>query len=96
MAQSFRNQINKNLMNDWRLQGQEKYLMGVKLVWKKYKPSHRGWDHDHCEFCGLKFSLNGGDFDAGYATCDDYHWICKNCYEDFKVLFNWSVEIEPV
>ena len=79
-------------MNDWRLQGQEKYLKGIALERKKYHPYRDGWDHDHCEFCGAEFSLEGaGAFGFGYASPDNYHWICDNCFEDFKEKFDWKV-----
>ncbi len=48
--------------DDWRLQGQDKYLRGVKLRRKRYtwQPDwnpdwNPDWDHDHCDFCWAKF-----------------------------------------
>jgi len=66
---------------DWRLQGQEKYLSGVTLYYKKYIRYSDTWDHDHCEFCQVKFSLedHSGGLDEGYATKITTHWICKRC-----------------
>jgi len=78
-------------MFDWRLQGQERYLKGADLCWATYKPYREGWDHDHCEFCGRKFAIEGGDFSEGYRTGDSYRWICKDCYADFSVAFGWKV-----
>lgn len=78
-------------MADWRLQGQERYLKGVELCWAKYTPYRPGWDHDHCEFCGKKFAVQGGDFTEGYKTKDGYHWISADCFEDFKGLFEWKI-----
>ena len=78
---------------DWRLTNQEDYLQGVTLYWKKYKPYRDTWDHDHCSFCWVAFGLEGGG-DAlaeGYATEDDYHWICEKCFEDFKDMFHWRI-----
>ena len=77
-------------LDDWRLQGQEKYLKGVSLSYKKYVPYREGWEHDHCEFCGRKFMQNDPEaLEAGYVTDDNYHWVCKDCYGDFKKLFEW-------
>ena len=76
-------------MNDWRLQGQEKFLMGATLAFRKYEPYRSGWDHDHCEFCGIKFSKLAGDKNEGYVTHDMYRWICKDCFEDFRNMFHW-------
>lgn len=78
--------------NDWRRQGQENYLKEIKLVLKNYYPYRIGWDHDHCEFCGKKFSLMDGDLQKGYTTVNGYHWVCVNCFIDFKDEFNWLVE----
>jgi hypothetical protein len=72
----------------WRRQGQERYLFRVPLIAQIYRPYRVGWDHDHCEFCGRKFSLSDGLKD-GYATSDGYHWVCAECFEDFKEEFEW-------
>ncbi len=77
-------------MSDWRLQGQERYLAGVALRRKKYTRYREDWEHDHCEFCGRKFSTREGDLNDGYVTSDNYHWVCNDCYEDFKAVFNWT------
>jgi hypothetical protein len=66
--------------DDWRRQGQERYLFEAILVHRPYRQNqyNPGWDHDHCEFCGAKFSvdLSGPDFQKdGYTTEDDYYWI---------------------
>ena len=78
---------------DWRLQGQEKYLMGLTLNFQSYEPSNSKNDHDHCEFCSVEF-MKIDDHDSlteGYVTEDKYRWICKGCFEDFKDLFKWKV-----
>ena len=78
--------------DDWRRQGQVTYLRSVKLVLKDYQPYRAGWDHDHCEFCGSRFSLDGDDIRKGYSTEDRYHWICIDCFNDFKSEFSWQIE----
>lgn len=78
-------------MTDWRLRNQEPYVRDVDLYRVAYQPYRAGWDHDHCEFCGRKFAVEGGDFIEGYATRDRYHWVCAGCYEDFKRRFGWKV-----
>lgn len=63
--------------NDWRFQGQEKYLLSKTLVYKKYCNKTTTSDHDHCEFCSEKFSTAISDtLTEGYTTTNDYHWIC--------------------
>ena len=79
-------------MSDWRLQGQEEYLTGVSLVKKRYRRYRENWEHDHCEFCWRRFSENPGDLNEGYATEDEYRWICEDCYQDFKEQFRWTVK----
>jgi len=82
---------------DWRLMGQERYLEGQTLRWKEWRPYRDGWDHDHCEFChvdiaDLESTPEHPVEHAGFATLDDYHWVCKPCFEDFSERFNWRLE----
>jgi hypothetical protein len=78
--------------DDWRLQGQERYLQGIKLSLKPYQPQSSSNDHDHCEFCYTKFSnnLSAPDLREGYSTDDRYRWVCAKCYSDFKAKFQWK------
>ncbi|MGE5423030.1 MAG: hypothetical protein ACM3QW_07185 [Ignavibacteriales bacterium] len=80
--------------SDWRLQGQEEYLTGVRLTLKKWTSKNPKWDHDHCAFCWAKLSdLDIPDSqDEGYTTENDYHWICKECFLDFNEMFGWIVD----
>jgi hypothetical protein len=84
---------------DWRLTGQEGYLRGVTLVRRRYRRYRKNpeWDHDHCEFCWAKFMIEDypGVLHEGYATLDDYRWICDRCFDDFKELFDWKLAAEP-
>ena len=86
------------MVEDWRLQGQEKYLTGVELCRKRYRRTSQAWDHDHCEFCSEKFAeedLIPDSLHEGYATPDSYRWICPQCFEDFKEQFQWRVVDGP-
>lgn len=78
-------------IDDWRLQGQEKYLTGRKLKRVPFSPLSKTWDHEHCEFCWAKFSDHENDLHEGYVTEDNHTWICPECYEDFKELFQWDL-----
>jgi hypothetical protein len=40
---------------DWRLRGQQAYLHGIRLRWRRYGAWSATWDHDHCDFCWAKF-----------------------------------------
>ena len=80
-----------NQEQDWRLQGQENYLRLRKLVFKNYSDRTHKSDHDHCEFCGDKFSeLIPESLKSGYTTENDYHWICNKCFTDLKDKFEWT------
>ena len=88
--------IKELLKDDWRFTNQDRYLKGVVLRKKIYKSYSDSWDHDHCEFCWNKFMedcLNLKDCStSGYNTKDGKRWICKECFEDFKDLFEWDVK----
>lgn len=81
------------MFSDWRLTDQARYLHGVTLRWRSYRPASAAWDHDHCEFCSQRFM----DADhpevhrEGYVTEDNQHWVCKRCCDDFRRLFRWTV-----
>ncbi len=80
---------------DWRLTGQERYLMGEKLQRRRYRryPKNPNWDHDHCEFCWAKFMVEDYPdvLHEGYATLDEYRWICDECFRDFHKQLKWVV-----
>lgn len=77
--------------NDWRLQGQEKYLAGKKLMKVPYFRWSKTWDHDHCDFCWATFSEYENDLHEGYVTEDKHTWICPECCADFKEMFEWEL-----
>lgn len=81
--------------SDWRICGQEAYLQGVTLVHRRYRryPKDPSWDHDHCSFCWAKFMVEDYPdvLHVGYATVDDYYWVCETCFQDFKEKFQWNV-----
>jgi hypothetical protein len=80
---------------DWRLTNQEKWLKDVTLVHRKYRLYHKNptWDHGHCTFCRVTFALfdDPSVLKEAYATEDDHHWICPQCFNDFKDRFQWKV-----
>ena len=78
--------MNKNFGNDWRINNQGKYLYGKKLERKVYEKISETWDHDHCEFCWERIDPNT----HSAFTDGNGHWICEQCYEDFKELFAWE------
>lgn len=80
--------------DDWRRMGQEEYLLGVELYYiKEFAPFSDTWDHEHCSFCWAKISQGEGALHSGYCTVDKRrsHWICNECFEDFKNEFQWYI-----
>lgn len=75
--------------DDWRRQGQERFLKGVKMVARPYAPKSQEWEHDHCEFCSVKFAVGDSNASAGYVSEDGYHWVCAECFNDFKLEYGW-------
>lgn len=80
-------------VNDWRLTNQMTFLKGATLSFRKYRPYREGWEHDHCEFCFCEFADRDapGVLREGYATEDEYYWVCSQCFSDFVTLFGWIV-----
>jgi len=77
--------------NDWRLQGQEEMLRNAKFRIETYVAPKITWDHDHCTFCWVTFSEYEGDLHKGYRETKDSHWVCEECFRDFKEMFNFTV-----
>lgn len=78
--------------NDWRLTNQEGRLTGRPMARIPYFRWSETWDHEHCDFCGSKFSSAEDDLHEGYVTADDwYTWVCPECFEDFREMFRWEL-----
>ena len=80
--------------DDWRLQGQD-WLREELLRFRAYVPPKAGFEHDHCEFCWIPFKSQPapeGAAHEGFVT-EDKRWVCETCYEDFKLMFDWRLEI---
>ena len=81
------------MSEDWRLNGQERFLFKVKLTKVKlHFPEPDIVDHEHCDFCWGKFSDKDDDLHVGYVTDDHEHIVCEECFNDFKERFEWIVE----
>lgn len=78
-------------MADWRIDN-AKHTRGAVLTLKKYIAPRDTWDHDHCECCWAKFMESTPDaLSEGYATEDNYRWICPNCFRDLKDEMGWTL-----
>ena len=78
-------------MDDWRLNGQEEYLLGKHLDHISFIPNETS-DHEHCEFCFCKLGKGQESGGVPYCTDDRYYWICEECYNDFKDRFLWVTD----
>jgi len=74
--------------NDWRLTDQLDYMKAISLKKISFNESAHS-EHEHCEFCFKKFGKAIDMLHNGYCTLDEYRWICEDCYEDFKEMFQW-------
>ncbi len=77
--------------NDWRLTGPEEFLRGRTLYHQNWAACSPQSDHSHCAFCWAKFARFDGTLNKGYVTQDGCHWICPECFRDFKTTFEWTV-----
>ena len=78
-------------MNDWRITNQKKFLYKSKIL-KCSILQFPEKDHEHCCFCWEKFGKHSDMLKEGYCTVDYNHWICQNCYNDFKDYFEWLID----
>ena len=78
--------------DDWRLRGQEKYMMNMKFHFATYPVDEDETEHDHCEFCWQKIGYGNDAIKEGYVSSDNYRWVCENCFSDFKEKFNFKDE----
>ena len=73
---------------DYRLNGQETYLINAHLVQLIYpeKPVKKKC----CEFCNKEFNFDGEHVNW-YATKDRKYFVCEKCFEDFKDMLKFRL-----
>lgn len=69
------------------VQDAEKFVKEHKSgeEWLKDEQVQAFW-HEHCYFCWKKFMTDKPN--ECFCTPDYNVWICKSCFEDFRVKFN--------
>ncbi len=81
--------------DDWRLMGQERWLRGVTIKRADWSPRNDRTDHDHCAFCTKRIAAPDSGYDdaicTGYCTLELYHWVCPQCFNDFRDRFQWTL-----
>jgi len=84
------------LEDDWRLDLARTPEFYAQFEWefKKWTQTRSNWDHDHCEFCREKIydTEKKKVTNDGWTNRDDYHWICDDCFKDFKQEFKWKIK----
>lgn len=82
--------------DDWRVHGQERYMMDLVFHWETYRKPSAEWDHDHCDFCWAKFMEEDYPdvLHEGYTAEDGLRWVCKQCFDDFKERFRFRVQAD--
>ena len=80
--------------DDWRRQGQKKYLKGINLSWKNIRNTDKTGNLIIVNFVVLNsWKVRGPDIlTEGYASDDKYRWICKQCFADFRGEYEWKVD----
>lgn len=77
--------------DDWRRTWQDIIPRGAVFHYvAQYVPPRPDWDHEHCELCFEKIGTGG--IAGGYATADEYRWLCPVCWRDFHEEFDWTLE----
>lgn len=81
--------------SDWHWSNAGPHLQGLTLYRRRWTMTRPQWDHDHCELCGSKFMAQDraipDTLHEGYATDDEYSWVCAQCFADFRDHYRWSV-----
>ncbi len=78
--------------DDWRIQGQEGYLLNKHLQHRRFCRALCVEDFDQCEFCWKVFDEDKNDPQFAYFESDEKVWICEDCFNDFKPFFRWTAE----
>lgn len=69
---------------------QKTYLRNKTLLFKQFKAIG---DHRHCELCWNRISNANEDLHCGYYEEISGSWICEACFNDFRELFHWNVDL---
>jgi len=78
--------------NDWRLRGQEEYMLGLKFKQMNFTGVKL---HAHCEFCWHKFMEEPNGIEdcsnRGFFCQEKKYWVCEECFQEFRNMFDWEV-----
>lgn len=80
--------------DDWRIMGQEGYLLKRKLQHRRFDRQLVRADYDQCEFCWDVFDEDKAHPKMAFYEPVQQLWVCEECFQDFNPYFSWEVE-EP-
>ena len=80
---------------DWRIAGQEGYLMDKALQHRRFCRAICVEDYLQCEFCWDLFDEDSKHPRMAYFEPIEKVWVCEKCYQDFQKYFHWTVEEVP-
>ena len=69
----------------------QRFMINAQLKRSVFQ-TRLGCDHEHCTMCGAKFSSKDADLHEGYVTSNDTHWVCRECMNDYRNEYNWTIE----
>lgn len=78
--------------DDWRIMGQERYLMNKRLQCMKFDRSICIEDYTQCEFCWCTFDEDPNEPLMAYFEPNEKVWICEECFNDFQKYFHWEID----
>lgn len=78
--------------DDWRIMGQEGYLMNKRLQHRRFSRALCVEDFDQCEFCWAIFDKDRAHPLPAYFEPEKKVWVCEECFRDFQEHFHWTVE----
>lgn len=85
--------MEKDWRDDWRVMGQEGYLMDKRLQHRRFDRSICVEDFTQCEFCWSTFDEDPEHPLMAFFSPDEKVWVCEKCFHDFQKYFHWTVEI---
>ena len=86
------NQWKGTWRDDWRIMGQEGYLLNQKLQYRRFDRAICVEDYVQCEFCQAIFDEDKSNPSMAYFSPVEKVWVCKTCFHDFCMHFNWDVD----
>lgn len=73
------------------IQQYQGFLSGKRMTYRIFI-STPDQDHEHCNFCGAKFSPRERDLWFGYAPSDASSWVCPECFALYRESYGFSSE----